>query len=168
MVNMNSKWPLKMCVRKFGMCYILNKQFWLNIFRVISRSVRRELTCLVECISTSKKIHKMPGICPKFVRFWGITLFRRSVMRWNQNLRHFCIAVFWKPAWPLYVGNTRYILSKQKTEWICSLFKERILEKSEIRVNLEWTFCVIHSFWSDLRDHSESLSDPCGHSKMSE
>ena len=22
--------------------------------------------------------------------------------------------------------------------------------------------CVIHSFWSDLRDHSESLSDPCG------
>ena len=58
-----------------------------------------------------------------------------------------------------------------KKEWICSLFKEWILEKSEIRVNLEWIWsehCVIHSFWSDLRDHSESLSDPCGHSKMSE
>ena len=38
----------------------------------------------------------------------------------------------------------RAILSKQKKEWICSLFKEWILEKSEIRVNicysliLEW------------------------------
>ena len=67
-----------------------------------------------------------------------------------------------------------HLLSKQK-EWICSLFKEWILEKSEIRVKLEWIWsefgvniCVIHSFWSDLRDHSESLSDPCGHSKMSE
>ena len=35
---------------------------------------------------------------------------------------------------------------------------------SEFGVNI----CVIHSFWSDLRDHSESLSDPCSHSKMSE
>ena len=31
--------------------------------------------------------------------------------------------------------------SLNKKEWICSLFKEWILEKSEIRVNLEWT-CV--------------------------
>ena len=29
--------------------------------------------------------------------------------------------------------------SLNKKEWICSLFKEWILEKSEIRVNLEWT-----------------------------
>ena len=57
--------------------------------------------------------------------------------------------------------------SLNKKEWICSLFKEWILEKSEIRVNLEWTF-VIHSFWSDVRDHSGIPSDPWGHSKMSE
>ena len=36
-------------------------------------------------------------------------------------------------------------LSKQK-EWICSLFKEWILEKSEIRVNLEWTFVLFTHF----------------------
>ena len=51
--------------------------------------------------------------------------------------------------------------------WICSLFKEWILEKSEIRVNLN-NICVIHSFWSDHRDHSGIPSDPWGHSKMSE
>ena len=39
-------------------------------------------------------------------------------------------------------GACRYSLNKK--EWICSLFKEWILEKSEIRVNLEWTFGVIH------------------------
>ena len=38
-----------MCVRKFHMHYILNEQFWLNISRVISKRVRRELTFLVEC-----------------------------------------------------------------------------------------------------------------------
>ena len=38
-----------------------------------------------------------------------------------------------------------YILSKQK-KWICSLFKEWILEKSEIRVNLEWTFVLFTHF----------------------
>ena len=37
------------------------------------------------------------------------------------------------------------LLSKQK-EWICSLFKEWILEKSEIRVNLEWTFVLFTHF----------------------
>ena len=30
--------------------------------------------------------------------------------------------------------------SLNKKEWICSLFKEWILEKSEIRVNLEWVW----------------------------
>ena len=33
------------------------------------------------------------------------------------------------------------IISLNKKEWICSLFKEWILEKSEIRVNLEWIWC---------------------------
>ena len=37
-----------MCVRISCMHYILNEQFWLNIYRVISKSVRRELTFLVE------------------------------------------------------------------------------------------------------------------------
>ena len=39
-----TEWPLKMRVRKFCMHYILNEQFWSNISRVISKSVRRELT----------------------------------------------------------------------------------------------------------------------------
>ena len=32
---------------------------------------------------------------------------------------------------------TYYMYSLNKKEWICSLFKELILEKSEIRVKLE-------------------------------
>ena len=36
--------------------------------------------------------------------------------------------------------------SLNKKEWICSLFKEWILEKSEIRVNLEWTFVLFTHF----------------------
>ena len=38
------------------------------------------------------------------------------------------------------------IYSLNKKEWICSLFKEWILEKSEIRVNLEWTFVLFTHF----------------------
>ena len=61
----------------------------------------------------------------------------------------------------VYIESLPYSLNKK--EWICSLFKEWILEKSEIRVNFEWTFdCVIHSFWSDHRDHSGIPSDPWG------
>ena len=54
------------------------------------------------------------------------------------------------------------VYSLNKKEWICSLFTEWILEKSEIRVNLgvNIKFCVIHSFWSDHRDHSGIPSDP--------
>ena len=36
--------------------------------------------------------------------------------------------------------------SLNKKEWICSLFKEWILEKSEIGVNLEWTFVLFTHF----------------------
>ena len=36
--------------------------------------------------------------------------------------------------------------SLNKKEWICSLFKEWILEKSEIIVNLEWTFVLFTHF----------------------
>ena len=66
----------------------------------------------------------------------------------------------------LHVVLSPFLLkySLNKKEWICSLFKEWILEKSEFGVNI----CVIHSFWSDHRDHSGIPSDPWGHSKMSE
>ena len=49
--NKLTEWPLKMCVRKFRMHYILNEQFLLNIAWAMSKIVRRELTFLVECIS---------------------------------------------------------------------------------------------------------------------
>ena len=38
------------------------------------------------------------------------------------------------------------LYSLNNKEWICSLFKEWILEKSEIRVNLEWTFVLFTHF----------------------
>ena len=45
----------------------------------------------------------------------------------------------------LYIFRTlSYSLNKK--EWICSLFKEWIVEKSEIRVNLEWTFVLFTHF----------------------
>ena len=42
------------------------------------------------------------------------------------------------------IVDGRYSLNQK--EWICSLFKEWILEKSEIRVNLEWTFVLFTHF----------------------
>ena len=44
------------------------------------------------------------------------------------------------------LSNTFSYISLNKKEWICSLFKEWILEKSEIRVNLEWTFVLFTHF----------------------
>ena len=46
----------------------------------------------------------------------------------------------------IYIFICLSIYSLNKTEWICSLFKEWILEKSEIRVNLEWTFVLFTHF----------------------
>ena len=60
------------------------------------------------------------------------------------------------------------LYSLNKKEWICSIFMEWILEKSEIRVNLEWTFVLFTHFGVTSGITRESLSDPCGHSKMSE
>ena len=45
--------------------------------------------------------------------------------------------------------------SLNKKEWICSLFKEWILEKSEFRVNLEW-------IWSEHLCYSLILEWPQG------
>ena len=94
---------------------------------------------------------------------WICSLFKEWILEKSEirvNLEWIC-SLF--KEWILEKSEIRVNL-----EWICSLFKEWILEKSEIRVNLEWTSCVIHSFWSDHRDHSGIPSDPWGHSKMSE
>ena len=48
-----------------------------------------------------------------------------------------------------------YVYSLNKKEWICSLFKEWILEKIEIRVNLEW-------IWSEHLCYSLILEWPQG------
>ena len=62
-----------------------------------------------------------------------------------------------------------FTYSLNKKEWICSLFKEWILEKSEIRVNLEWTFVLFTHFGVTTGiTHAGIPSDPWGHSKMSE
>ena len=45
-----------------------------------------------------------------------------------------------------HYSNLWRIYTLNKKEWICSLFKEWILEKSEIRVNLEWTFVLFTHF----------------------
>ena len=89
----------------------------------------------------------------------------RMYQIYKMDLTHFAIKLF--IPYVLF-QKISYIYSLSKKEWICSLFKEWISEKSEIRVNLEWTFVLIHSFWSDHRDHSGIPSDPWGHSKMSE
>ena len=47
---------------------------------------------------------------------------------------------------PICMHIHRPTYSLNKKEWICSLFKEWILEKSEIRVNLEWTFVLFTQF----------------------
>ena len=62
----------------------------------------------------------------------------------------------------------RFIYSlNKKSEYVHSLRSES-LEKSEIQSEFGVNICVIHSYWSDHRDHSGIPSDPWGHSKMSE
>ena len=59
-----------------------------------------------------------------------------------------------------WTSSMRVQYSLNKTEWICSLFKEWILEKSESRVNLEWTFVLFTHFGvttGSLRDSEWSL-----------
>ena len=46
------------------------------------------------------------------------------------------------------------LLSKQKRVNMYHSLRSEFYSKSEIRVNLwRWTFDVIHSFWSDHKDH---------------
>ena len=44
------------------------------------------------------------------------------------------------------VRDVNWSYSLNKKEWICSLFKEWILYKSEVRVNLEWTLVLFTNF----------------------
>ena len=53
-------------------------------------------------------------------------------------------SVYWTTSPSVYTYRKSYSLNKK--EWICSLFKEWILEKSEIRVNLESTFVLFTHF----------------------
>ena len=63
---------------------------------------------------------------------WGNLEWQRSM--WNVK----CTRV------ARHRRGAKYSLNKK--EWIGSLFKEWILEKSEIRVNLEWTFVLFTHF----------------------
>ena len=83
-----SEWPLKICIRKFCMRYILNIQFWLNISRVISKSVRRGLTLLVEYRTSLNRIMFLPWRW--IILYWrtrkpvhGILLLRS---RWRSSV----------------------------------------------------------------------------------
>ena len=63
---------------------------------------------------------------------------------WNTNFHKSHYHGRTPPSTPLGRFASSYSLNKK--EWICSLFKEWILEKSEIRVNLEWTFVLFTHF----------------------
>ena len=72
------------------------------------------------------------------------------VVMWGQFLFFHKIK---SPHFSVYVVRGHYSLNKK--EWICLLFKEWILEKSEIRVNLEW-------IWSEHLCYSLILEWPQG------
>ena len=63
--------------------------------------------------------------------FWMSRLIFVRVIQWADSL---------------FIWYSLIFYSLNKKEWICSLFKEWILEKSEIRVNLEWTFVLFTHF----------------------
>ena len=72
-----------------------------------------------------------------------IIKFYKGSMRHLQNI----VGVF--KINEVYYCNMKLHRIAKKKEWISSLFKEWILEKSEIRVKFGVKICVIHSFWSD-------------------
>ena len=72
-----------------------------------------------------------------FVYRWTIVAFSARA-RWHINVLALHV---------LYISSfLQYGYSLNKKEWICSLFKEWILEKSEIRVNFEWIFVLFTHF----------------------
>ena len=62
-----------------------------------------------------------------------------------------------------FVANGALVTFSNIHLWISFYTK-----KNTILENVIVNICVIHSFWSDYRDHSGIPSDPWGHSKMSE
>ena len=87
-------------------------------------------------------------------------IYHWELVQWTFKLCPFHISkIFWgyrytwskttclPPGWhehTIWYRSMFYSLNKK--EWICSLFKEWMLEKSEIRVNLEWTFVLFTHF----------------------
>ena len=88
-----------------------------------------------------------------------------------HSLRTCTSTLVWHLSLILNVDSTymiiMYMYSLNKKEWICSLFKEWILEKSEIRVTFGVNICVtcIHCILEWPQGSLGILSDPCGHSK---
>ena len=64
----------------------------------------------------------------------------------KYNLTSLLSCKFWLSFTTSFKNINAYNYSLNKKEWICSLFKEWILEKSDIRVNLEWTFVLFTHF----------------------
>ena len=90
-----------------------------------------------------------------FIKSWNI-----HYIHWSGRCRqrkHW--TVWWDRCTFIATAFNNYIMpdwihySLNKKEWICSLFKEWILEKSEIRVNLEW-------IWSEHLCYSLILEWP--------
>ena len=95
----------------------------------------RELSLIYPLFPMHTKLHASFVFLQIILSFWFVVL--------NSSL-YDTIVLPWSHA-PLRKAAS-YSLSKK--EWICSLFKEWILEKSEIRVNLEGTFVLFtHLEW---------------------
>ena len=80
---------------------------------------------------------------------------KKKLHQFSRHMVALGILVHDQPLWQKYLElkgvfeppppPPAYSLNKTK-KWICSLFKEWILEKSEIRMNLEWTFVLFTHF----------------------
>ena len=89
-----------MCIKKVCMPNILNKQFQLNISRVIYFfNVRRELTFLVQCISTVEPRYNEVLGTMKITLLYQVSHYirvkeQRTIESWDQQndlvIRGFC------------------------------------------------------------------------------
>ena len=114
-------WFLKIDLLQFHRIYLLFDWSKLLFFWV----------CLIRI--------NLPNLCPNIIHV--------DAVDFSECHSKEVISFFWRSVyndqsdfgfpyfWGVYISS--YSLNKK--EWICSLFKEWILEKSEIRVNLEWT-----------------------------
>ena len=76
-------------------------------------------------------------------QFYCIVIYRASIeTRVRIILGLIRIRILWSKS---IVVVSLYYLNQKKSEYV-SLFKEWIVEKSEIRVNLEWTFVLFTQF----------------------